>query len=202
MIFFDRTDAGSVTVSACAWSQISQGDRANAEKGAWLRRKRPCLPFASLIHYIATKTSPICPGQTFPSVPSSQSSHPARDAFLPEPQQTVRDRIGCERLHSHAAGPSLRLRPGRQDGMRIDLFVAPGCPGCPAAREVIESFARTTPGVQNRRPPAKWRPCLIPHTNPLCPMTWTGTFAGCEPSFLLRIRKPGLEGAQGRNPAC
>lgn len=32
--------------------------------------------------------------------------------------------------------------------MRIDLFVAPGCPGCPAAREVIESFARTTPGVQ------------------------------------------------------
>ena len=34
--------------------------------------------------------------------------------------------------------------------MRIDLFVAPGCPGCPAAREVIESFARTTPGVQVR----------------------------------------------------
>jgi hypothetical protein len=32
--------------------------------------------------------------------------------------------------------------------MRIDLFVAPGCPGCPAAREVIEGFARTTTGVE------------------------------------------------------
>ncbi len=32
--------------------------------------------------------------------------------------------------------------------MRIDLFVAPGCPGCPAAREVIESFVRATTGVE------------------------------------------------------
>ena len=32
--------------------------------------------------------------------------------------------------------------------MRIDLFIAPGCPGCPAARKVIEDFTRNTAGVE------------------------------------------------------
>jgi hypothetical protein len=32
--------------------------------------------------------------------------------------------------------------------MRIDLFVSPGCPSCPAAREAIRSFAQDHAGVE------------------------------------------------------
>jgi hypothetical protein len=32
--------------------------------------------------------------------------------------------------------------------MRIDLFVSPGCPSCPTAREAIRSFVRDHPGVE------------------------------------------------------
>jgi hypothetical protein len=32
--------------------------------------------------------------------------------------------------------------------MRIDLFVSPGCPSCPAAREAIRCFARDRAGVE------------------------------------------------------
>lgn len=32
--------------------------------------------------------------------------------------------------------------------MRIDLFISAGCPGCPAARTVIERFAHDHPGVE------------------------------------------------------
>jgi hypothetical protein len=32
--------------------------------------------------------------------------------------------------------------------MHIDLFVSPGCPGCPAARAVLRAFARAHPDVQ------------------------------------------------------
>ena len=33
-------------------------------------------------------------------------------------------------------------------GMRIDLLTSPGCPGCPAARDVIRAFAAEQPGVE------------------------------------------------------
>jgi hypothetical protein len=32
--------------------------------------------------------------------------------------------------------------------MRIDLFVSPGCPGCPAARAVLQAFARAHAHVE------------------------------------------------------
>jgi hypothetical protein len=32
--------------------------------------------------------------------------------------------------------------------MRIDLFVSPGCPGCPAARAVLQDFARSHARVE------------------------------------------------------
>jgi AhpD family alkylhydroperoxidase len=32
--------------------------------------------------------------------------------------------------------------------MRIDLLTSPGCPGCPAARDVIRAFAAEHPGVE------------------------------------------------------
>jgi glutaredoxin len=31
---------------------------------------------------------------------------------------------------------------------RIDLFTAPGCPGCPAAREAVFAFARSRSSVE------------------------------------------------------
>ncbi len=33
-------------------------------------------------------------------------------------------------------------------GMRIDLLTSPGCPGCPAARDVVRAFAAERPGVE------------------------------------------------------
>ena len=32
--------------------------------------------------------------------------------------------------------------------MRIDLLTSPGCPGCPAARDVVRAFAAERPGVE------------------------------------------------------
>lgn len=58
--------------------------------------------------------------------------------------------------------------------MRIDLFVAPGCPGCPAAREVIESFARITTGVEVH----EWDLCSDPG-----PAVGRGIFA--TPTLLI-----------------
>jgi hypothetical protein len=40
------------------------------------------------------------------------------------------------------------LSKGGGRPMRIDFFVSPGCPGCPAARAVLEAFARGHPGVE------------------------------------------------------
>jgi uncharacterized peroxidase-related enzyme len=32
--------------------------------------------------------------------------------------------------------------------MRIDLLTSPGCPGCPAARDIVRAFAEERPGVE------------------------------------------------------